>query len=92
MNSNMGPAGSMTAHAPFWTEHETALFLRLSVSTLRAWRLRRVGVPFSKFGGRVRYEPARVVRWASEQERPCGGDMGNGAPVEGGPRPARGAA
>ena len=39
------------------TEHEVAARLGLSVATLRAWRLKRKGPRFVRFGRAVRYLP-----------------------------------
>jgi predicted DNA-binding transcriptional regulator AlpA len=45
------------------TEHEVATRLNLSVATLRAWRSRRKGPRFVRFGRAVRYLPADVERF-----------------------------
>ena len=45
------------------TEQEVAERLRLSVATLRAWRLKGKGPRFVRFGRAVRYPEADVVRF-----------------------------
>ena len=45
------------------TEHEVALRLGLSVATLRAWRLKRKGPRFVRFGRAVRYLSPDVERF-----------------------------
>jgi predicted DNA-binding transcriptional regulator AlpA len=60
------------------TEHEVALRLGLSVATLRAWRLKRKGPRFVRFGRAVRYLEADIERFvdacavdARASERPA---------------------
>ena len=48
------------ARAPLLTEMEAAERLRLSVKTLRAWRLRSKGPHFLRFGRAVRYLAAHL--------------------------------
>jgi len=45
------------------TEHEVAMRLGLSVATLRAWRLKRKGPRFIRFGRAVRYLEADIERF-----------------------------
>ena len=45
------------------TEHEVAQRLGLSVATLRAWRHKRKGLPFVRFGRAVRYLSPDVERF-----------------------------
>lgn len=45
------------------TEHEVAERLCLSVATLRAWRLKRQGPSFVRFGRAVRYLSVDVERF-----------------------------
>jgi hypothetical protein len=74
MDGNLDSMASTNVQpAPLWTEQSAARFLNLSVSTLRAWRLRRVGAPFLKISTLVRYSPEAVAKWACEQARPIGG-------------------
>ena len=42
------------------TEQEVAQRLKLSVATLRSWRLRRRGPRYVRFGRAVRYLPADI--------------------------------
>lgn len=39
----------------------------IKVQTLRAWRNRRKGPPFVKFGSRVLYPLDRLVEWEKKQ-------------------------
>jgi predicted DNA-binding transcriptional regulator AlpA len=45
------------------TDREAAKLLGLSVATLRAWRLRRRGPRYLRFGRAVRYLPADIDRF-----------------------------
>jgi len=53
------------------TEHEVAQRLSLSVATLRAWRLKRKGPRYVRFGRAVRYLVADVERYVDA----CGVDV-----------------
>jgi hypothetical protein len=46
-----------------WGPEELAAFLRIPEKTLRDWRLKHYGPPFSKLGKHVRYDPAAVRAW-----------------------------
>ena len=59
------------------TEHEVADRLRLSVATLRAWRLRNKGPRFVRFGRALRYPEEDVVRFVEA----CRSDSANRAPA-----------
>ena len=48
----------MNVTQPAMTEQETADRLGLSVKTLQAWRYRRTGPKFVRFGRAVRYMPS----------------------------------
>lgn len=48
------------------TEHEVAERLSMSVATLRAWRLKRKGPRYVRFGRAVRYLVADVDRFVDE--------------------------
>jgi Helix-turn-helix domain len=45
------------------TEAEAADFLRLSVRTLQAWRIRIAGPAFVQVGRAVRYRRRDLIRW-----------------------------
>lgn len=47
------------------TEHDVAKQLRVSVASLRRWRLERRGPKFIKVGPLVRYRPEEVEAWLS---------------------------
>jgi hypothetical protein len=49
------------------TEHEVAKQLRVSITSLRRWRLLRKGPPFLKLGALVRYQPEEIEAWLSAQ-------------------------
>ena len=60
------------------TEHEVAQRLSLSVATLRAWRLKRKGPRYVRFGRAVRYLEVDVDRYvdtcgvdAAREQRPA---------------------
>jgi predicted DNA-binding transcriptional regulator AlpA len=47
-------------------EHEVAERLNMSVATLRAWRLKRKGPRYVRFGRAVRYLVADIDRFVDE--------------------------
>ena len=54
----------MTEHQPqALTDREAAKLMGLSVATLRAWRLRRRGPRYLRFGRAVRYLVADIDRF-----------------------------
>jgi predicted DNA-binding transcriptional regulator AlpA len=56
----------------FLTEIQVAERTRISLATLRRWRLEDRGPKFRKFGSLVRYDEDELNRWAKAQ--PFGGD------------------
>jgi predicted DNA-binding transcriptional regulator AlpA len=56
-------------HPPAMNEIAAAQLLGMSVATLRAWRHRKQGPPFVKFGRSVRYLPADLTAFI-ERSRP----------------------
>lgn len=50
---------------PLWTIDDLARYLRLPVQTLYQWRRKRIGPPAKKCGRHLRYDPAAVRRWVS---------------------------
>ena len=56
----IGGGFAMNDKQPAMTEQEAADRLTLSVKTLRAWRCRRTGPKFVRFGRAVRYMPSAV--------------------------------
>jgi predicted DNA-binding transcriptional regulator AlpA len=56
----------------FLTEFEVAERTRISVATLRRWRLEKRGPRYSKFGSLVRYGESDLVEW--QQAQPSGGE------------------
>ena len=61
------PMQPTTLEPRLLTEKEVSQMTGLALSTLRHWRVRRVGPPYLKLGrkrqGAVRYNLADVVRW-----------------------------
>jgi predicted DNA-binding transcriptional regulator AlpA len=54
-------------------EKELSRLLRVSIGTLRFWRMGERGPRYRKVGQLVRYAPSDVHEWLSR--RPCGGEM-----------------
>ncbi len=54
----------MDAHTGFLTIAETAELLRLSPTTLRAWRQCGIGPPFVQLGRVIRYSREAIDQWA----------------------------
>jgi len=50
-------------------EYDVADIFRLSVATMRHWRLTGNGPKWLKLGSAVRYEPVEVERWMRASER-----------------------
>jgi excisionase family DNA binding protein len=55
----------------FLTEKEVAKQIRVSLASLRRWRLMRRGPRFVKVGALVRYRPEDLERWMASL--PAGG-------------------
>lgn len=49
------------------TEDEVASRLRVHVKTLGNWRARRLGPPFQKLEGAVRYDAAKLAEWIDQR-------------------------
>jgi hypothetical protein len=56
----------------FLTELEVSRVAKISLATLRRWRLENRGPRFRKFGSLVRYSEEDLVSWMKSQ--PSGGD------------------
>ena len=67
----------------FLTENEVAARTKVSLGTLRRWRLENRGPLFHKFGSLVRYAEDELADW--ENAQPVGG----GTTTRIGPSPAR---
>jgi excisionase family DNA binding protein len=52
-----------------WKIDEVAAFLGIPPSTLYQWRHRRTGPRSFKVGRHLRYDPADVRAWLTDQER-----------------------
>ena len=57
----------------FFTESEVAERTRISLGTLRRWRLENKGPRYHKFGSLVRYEENDLLQW--EEAQPSGGNQ-----------------
>jgi predicted DNA-binding transcriptional regulator AlpA len=53
------------------TERDVARISRLSVASVRRWRLLKRGPRYMKIGSAVRYRPEDLVAWI--ESRPAGG-------------------
>lgn len=56
----------------YLTEIEVAERTKISLKTLRRWRLERRGPAYRKFGSLVRYGEEELMQW--EQAQPRGGE------------------
>ena len=52
-----------TEREDMWDTVAAATFLRMPEKTLKAWRSKDYGPPYSKVGKHVRYEPETVRKW-----------------------------
>ena len=57
---------------PFLNEREVAESLKISVASLRRWRLLKRGPKYRKLGASVRYATEDITRWVDSQ--PSGGE------------------
>jgi len=53
-------------------EHDVARITRMSLASVRRWRLLRQGPPFIKIGAAVRYQPQALEAFL--KSRPSGGE------------------
>ncbi|MFI6071281.1 helix-turn-helix domain-containing protein [Actinoplanes sp. NPDC051343] len=51
-----------------WTVTDVAAYLRVPVETLYTWRKRRYGPPAARLGRHLRYDPADVRAWVTQQK------------------------
>ena len=49
-----------------WTIDDVSRYLRIPVETLYQWRRKKLGPPACKMGKHLRYDPAEVRRWFTE--------------------------
>jgi len=62
------PASSkVVAIEPLWTIHDVSKYLGVPVGTLYQWRHRGRGPPAVRLGKHLRYQPAAVRTWVTEQ-------------------------
>jgi predicted DNA-binding transcriptional regulator AlpA len=69
MNTHYYP--SLPTRDPYLTEREVAEVTKISLATLRRWRLLGRGPRFHKLGACVRYRHSEVEAWVNDQ--PSGG-------------------
>jgi hypothetical protein len=65
-----------TIHNPasdLLNEHDVARITKLSVASVRRWRLLRQGPRYLKLGAAVRYKPEDLAAWL--RTRPSGGEQ-----------------
>ena len=60
------------------TEHQVAQATRLSVASVRRWRLLRRGPKYIKIGASVRYRPEDLAAWI--ESRPVAGGQEEAGP------------
>jgi hypothetical protein len=61
------------------TEAQAADFLKLSIRTLQAWRIRPAGPAFVRAGRAIRYQRCELIAWVDANTFPCRQKMA-GAP------------
>ena len=44
-------------------ENDVARVTRMSIASVRRWRLMKIGPPYKKLGAAVRYDPRELRRW-----------------------------
>jgi predicted DNA-binding transcriptional regulator AlpA len=68
---NPPPLGRQSHPEPteMMNEHEVAAFLKMSVASVRRWRLFRTGPTFKKIGSAVRYRRVDVEAWVDSCPR-----------------------
>ena len=82
---------AFTNRRPLLNSTQVATLTGVTTTTLSKWRKRRVGPPFIKIGGVIRYEPYKLDEWLADQltqtrDAPGllfetrGADVGNMAP------------
>jgi len=54
-------------HDSLLTEAQGADYLKLSIRTLQAWRMRGVGPPFVRAGRAIRYRRHDLLTWVKQQ-------------------------
>jgi len=59
---------ALMPHPQMLRTSECAAILGMSSHTLANWRVSRFGPPWSRLGGSVRYDTAKLQRWVEAQE------------------------
>jgi predicted DNA-binding transcriptional regulator AlpA len=67
------PGGLWIGTRRRWRERDIAEFTRLSVATVRRWRLLGQGPRYLKIGAAVRYRPSDLAVWLDS--RPAKGEV-----------------
>ncbi|WP_345503070.1 helix-turn-helix transcriptional regulator [Pedococcus ginsenosidimutans] len=60
-------SSKVVAIEPLWTIHDVSKYLGVPVGTLYQWRHRGMGPPAVRLGKHLRYQPAAVRTWVTEQ-------------------------
>jgi predicted DNA-binding transcriptional regulator AlpA len=56
-----------TTTAPLWTIKDVSAFLGIPVQTLYTWRHQGTGPKAYRCGRHLRYDPAEIRRWLTEE-------------------------
>jgi predicted DNA-binding transcriptional regulator AlpA len=56
----------MNSTDQLWTIDDVSRYLRIPVETLYQWRRKKLGPPACKMGKHLRYDPAEVRRWFTQ--------------------------
>ena len=67
MRTNAGLNVQNASIEPLWTVDEVSTYLGVPVATLYQWRYRRTGPRAARVGRHLRYDPADVRAWVTEQ-------------------------
>ncbi|MBG6069369.1 MULTISPECIES: helix-turn-helix domain-containing protein [Micromonospora] len=54
---------------PLWEIEDVSAYLRVPVQTLYQWRKRKYGPPAARVGRHLRYDPASVRAWFTDQSK-----------------------
>ncbi len=67
----------MTQNPEYLTSKELADRFRIAENTVASWRMRKVGVPYVKMQGKVRYKLEDVVKYEKENMKNVGVEIVN---------------
>ena len=49
------------------TEADVAELMQVTVRTVQGWRYNKIGPPYTKIGGTIRYRRSQILEWMSDQ-------------------------